>query len=71
MLTIKASDFDLPANVEILNPELEIASLTSDVNLNLEVTIENGIGYAYPDEGKREEIGTIPLDSILLNTATI
>lgn len=63
-LTIKATDFDLPSNVEILNPELEIATLTADVSLNLEITVENGVGYAYPDEGKREELGTIPLDSI-------
>lgn len=64
VLTIKASDFDLPSNVEIINTDLEIATLTSDVNLKLEIYVEKGIGYSYPDEAKREELGTIPLDSI-------
>ena len=64
VLTIKASDFDLPSSVEIINSDLEIATLTSDINLNLEIFVESGIGYAYSDETKREELGTIPLDSI-------
>jgi DNA-directed RNA polymerase subunit alpha len=64
VLTVKASDFELPSNLEIINKDLEIATLTSDINLNIEITVESGIGYAYPDESKREEMGVIPLDSI-------
>lgn len=61
---VKASDFELPSSVEIINKDLEIATLTDDTTLKLEVYIEKGIGYAYPDESKREELNLIPVDSI-------
>ncbi|KXK26205.1 MAG: DNA-directed RNA polymerase subunit alpha [candidate division WS6 bacterium OLB20] len=64
LLTIKASDFELPSDVELINGDLEVATLTKDVNLNMEVMVERGEGYAYADEGKRKEIGNIPVDSI-------
>jgi len=64
VLTVKASDFELTSDVEIINTELEITELTKNVDLNMEVTVEQGVGYAYPDEKKRKEIGVIPLDSV-------
>ena len=64
VLEVKASDFELPSDIEIMNPELTIASLTNDINLDLELIIETGIGYAYPKEEVREEMGTIPMDSL-------
>lgn len=64
VLEVKASDFELPSDIEIMNPELTIASLTNDINLNLELIVETGIGYAYPKEEVREEMGTIPMDSL-------
>jgi len=63
VLDVKAGDFDLPSDVEIMNPEISIATLTNDVNLELELIVETGIGYAYPKEELREELGTIPMDS--------
>jgi DNA-directed RNA polymerase subunit alpha len=71
VLTIKASDFDLPSDVEIVNTDLEIATLTSDLNLNCEVTVEAGVGYAYPNEELREEMGMIPIDSIFSPVKTV
>jgi len=64
VLVVKAKDFDLPSNITIVNSEVEIMTLTSDINMSLELTIESGVGYAYPEEAKREEINLIPLDSI-------
>lgn len=64
VLEVKASDFELPSDIEIVNPELTIASLTNDINLDLELIVETGIGYAYPKEEVREEMGTIPMDSL-------
>lgn len=64
VLEVKASDFELPSDIEIINPELIIASLTNDINLDLELIVETGIGYAYPKEEVREEMGTIPMDSL-------
>jgi DNA-directed RNA polymerase subunit alpha len=61
---ISAADFELPSDVEIINSDLEIASLTSDLDLHLDITVEAGVGYAYPNEELREELGQIPVDAI-------
>jgi DNA-directed RNA polymerase subunit alpha len=61
---VSANDFDKPAEVEIINPEVVIAHLTSDITLSMEATVEPGVGYAYPNEELREELGLIPLDAI-------
>jgi DNA-directed RNA polymerase subunit alpha len=63
VLEIKAGDFELPSDVEIMNADIKIATLTNDVKLDLELIVETGIGYAYPKEELREELGTIPMDS--------
>lgn len=64
VLVLTAQDFEIPSDVEIINPELEIATLTSDIDLNIEITVESGVGYAYPNEELREELGLIPVDAI-------
>ena len=61
---VKAEDFDAPSEVEIINKDLEITTLTGETTLKLEAVIEGGVGYAYPDEEKRKEIGMIPVDAI-------
>lgn len=62
---VTAGDFEPNPDVEIANPELELAVLTKSNNsLDVEVTVEKGIGYAYGDEGKRAEAGVIPVDVI-------
>lgn len=64
-LVVTAGDFEPNPDVEIANPELELAVLTkSNSSLDVEVTVEKGIGYAYADEGKRAEAGVIPVDVI-------
>lgn len=63
-LVIKAEDFKVPSDVEIVNKELEITTLTADVDLKIELTVEQGVGYAYPDENKRKELGVLPIDSV-------
>lgn len=64
VLMVSASDFELPSDVEIVNSDLEIATLTSDLDLHLEITVEPGVGYAYPNEELREELGVIPVDGV-------
>lgn len=61
---VKASDLELPSDVEIINNDLELATLTKAVTLDLEITVEQGTGYARADENKRKEIGIIPIDSV-------
>lgn len=64
---VVASDFKLPSQVEVINKETPIATLTSKkANLEIEAQVEKGIGYETIDQRKEEkkEIGIIALDSI-------
>ena len=64
--TITAADIERPADLDILNPELEIANLSSKGRLEVTVTIGRGRGYV-PAEGNRGQahtIGVIPVDSM-------
>jgi len=62
---VKAKDIDTLGGGEIVNPDLHIASLTSPTaKLNIELTVEKGIGYVMADDKKSEELGVIPIDSI-------
>ena len=68
--TIKAEDIILPAGVEILNPQLEIAHLDQGGELEMELLARKGRGYVSADEnkllyqGSSQGIGTIYTDSI-------
>ena len=61
-----AGDIKADAEVEILNPELHIASLGPDGALSMEITLDHGRGYIPADKNKsaQQVIGTIPVDSI-------
>src|SRR2546425_8188258 len=63
---VKASDVEAPAELEILNPDLEIANLSDKGKLEVTLTIGRGRGYV-PGEmnrGPEHTIGVIPIDSI-------
>jgi DNA-directed RNA polymerase subunit alpha len=63
---VTAGDIQAPADLEILNPELEIAHLAERGKLELTLTIGRGRGYV-PGElnrGPEHTIGVIPIDSI-------
>jgi DNA-directed RNA polymerase subunit alpha len=64
--TVKASDIEAPAELEILNPELEIANLSDKGKLEVTLTIGRGRGYvpAELNRGPEHTIGVIPIDSI-------
>ncbi|OHA93302.1 MAG: DNA-directed RNA polymerase subunit alpha [Candidatus Zambryskibacteria bacterium RIFCSPHIGHO2_12_FULL_38_34] len=64
--TVTAKDIEAPGQVEIINPELVIATLTDkDSELNIEITVEKGLGFVSRDMlGKNKvDIGTIVLDA--------
>src|SRR5437016_554769 len=62
---VKAADIIADEQVQIINPEHIIATMTDDVPFVVEMTVENGRGYRTADEnaGKEREIGIIPVDS--------
>ncbi len=63
---IKAGDIQTPSDVEILNKDLHIATLTEDADLNIEIYVNKGRGYVAAENNKSESmpIGVIPVDSI-------
>ena len=63
---VTAADIDLPAGVEILNPDAPIATLEKKTRLEMYVTIGRGRGYRPAEENKDSDqpIGVIPIDSI-------
>src|SRR5262252_8621863 len=63
---VTAADIEAPADLEILNPDLEIANLSAKGRLEITLTIGRGRGYV-PAEGNRGQahtIGVIPVDSM-------
>jgi DNA-directed RNA polymerase subunit alpha len=62
---VTAGDIQEQADVEILNPDLHVASLNGRGRLALDITVEKGRGYVSAERNKRSTtIGVIPIDSI-------
>ena len=63
---VTAADIICDADIEILNPELHIATVNETGKLNIEMTVERGRGYVPSDKNKKADdvIGVIPIDSI-------
>lgn len=63
---VTAADIIADADVEILNPELHIATLDKDAVFNMEIHVDKGLGYVPADKNKQPDqpIGIIPVDSI-------
>jgi DNA-directed RNA polymerase subunit alpha len=64
--SVTAADIEAPADLEILNADLEIANLSDKGRLELTLTIGRGRGYvpAELNRGPEHTIGVIPIDSI-------
>lgn len=67
-MEVKASDFTLDPDLEIMNPDLHIASLSRGAHLVMEMTVTNGRGYVRSEENKKlldiKKVGTIAIDSL-------
>jgi DNA-directed RNA polymerase subunit alpha len=62
---VTASDIQITADVEILNPELHIATINAKGRLAVDLTVEQGRGYLSAERNKRTaQIGVIPVDAI-------
>ena len=63
---LTAGDINTDDEVEIVNPELHIATLNEDAHLQMQMTLERGRGYVSADKNKTPSmpIGVIPIDSI-------
>lgn len=63
---VTAGDIKADSEVEILNPEMHIATLNHDGELRMEMTLDHGRGYMSAERNKQHQpvIGVIPIDSI-------
>ncbi|MCX5902421.1 MAG: DNA-directed RNA polymerase subunit alpha [Proteobacteria bacterium] len=63
---VTAGDIIVNSNVEVLNPELHIATLSADATLHMELTVNWGRGYCPAEKNRHpnQPIGTIPIDAI-------
>jgi len=63
---VKAKDIEVDETIEIINPDLHIATLTKDTKLSIEMEVSKGRGYVPAEANKREDqpIGTIPIDAV-------
>ena len=63
---VTAGDIKADSDVEVLNPDLHIATLGEGAQLRMELTMNHGRGYVSAERNKRQQpiIGVIPIDSI-------
>ena len=63
---VTANDIKTSGQVEVLNPELHIASVTGKINLNIEMKVEKGLGFVAKEVLQKDkvDIGTIAVDGI-------
>lgn len=61
---VTAADLDLPAGVEVANPDVVLfRSTSSKSKLNAVITVASGMGYVSAEENSTNEVGVIPLDA--------
>lgn len=63
---VTAKDIEANANVEIMNPDQEIANIDNGITIEMEMEVSSGKGYVLADEMKSQKyaVGTIVLDSL-------
>ncbi len=63
---VKAKDIKIDETIEIINPDLHIATLTKDTKLDIEMEVSRGRGYVPAELNKKEDLvlGQVPIDSI-------
>ena len=62
---LSAGKLNAPSSVEIVNEDLHICTLSVGAELEMTLTVEQGVGYRSADDNKKNlPIGTIPIDSI-------
>jgi len=63
---VKAGDIITDSSIEVLNPDLHIATVAEDGHLHMEMTVEKGRGYNVAEKNKEanQAIDVLPIDSI-------
>ncbi len=66
--TVLAKDINLPSDVQIINQDWKIATLAGDGKMEMEIIVENGVGYVPADKQKspNRPIDMIPVDAVFM-----
>ncbi len=62
--TVTAADITTSGGVEVINPDLHLATVSAKSKLTVEMTAEYGMGYSMAEERKSGSIGVIPVDAL-------
>ena len=60
----RAGDLSVDSSIEIMNPDLYIATLNEDADVNMDIEVKTGFGYVSSEEKESGLVGVIPIDSI-------
>ncbi|CAN5642121.1 DNA-directed RNA polymerase subunit alpha [soil metagenome] len=61
---VTAADIIESADVEIVNPDLHLLTLEAGARIEMDLTVERGVGYLAAEETKELPIGVVPVDAI-------
>ncbi len=61
---VTGANIELPAGVEVLNPDHHIATLNKNATLSMELRVRQGRGYEAASSSADQSIGTIPIDAL-------
>ncbi|WP_420611936.1 DNA-directed RNA polymerase subunit alpha [Candidatus Spongiisocius sp.] len=61
---VTAADLEAPTGVEVVSQDLHLATLEDGVSLEVEMVVEQGVGYRSAVTDRSDPIGTIPIDAI-------
>jgi DNA-directed RNA polymerase subunit alpha len=64
--TVTAADLTVPSDVEVLNPDLELLTLEKGASIDMDITVEKGVGYVSAQERnkKQNEPGLVYIDAV-------
>jgi DNA-directed RNA polymerase subunit alpha len=61
---LSAADIEVPSDVDVLNPDLHLATLAKGARLSMDLTVGRGKGYTSSSGHNSSTIGLIPIDAI-------
>lgn len=65
--TVFAKDIQVPADVQLINPDWKIATIAKEGKLDIEIIVENGVGYIPAEKQKSQRpIDYIPVDAVFM-----
>lgn len=65
---VTAADIELPHNVEVMNPQLVVAHINQDVDLNIKIKVEKGRGYV-PANVRKEQYDDLPVGVLMIDAS--